>query len=90
MKKHGYKILIEKDEDGVYVATVPELKGCHTQAKTLKELYPRIEEAIELYIKFEEKEVNKAITEAEVEYSANNRLLDAREALSELREKYFK
>lgn len=48
MKKNKYTILIEKDEDGYYVACVPELKSCYTQAKTLEELYPRIQEVIEL------------------------------------------
>ncbi|MGA2331870.1 MAG: type II toxin-antitoxin system HicB family antitoxin [Syntrophales bacterium] len=40
--------MIERDEEGYYVATVPELKGCHTQAKTLDVLMKRIQEAIEL------------------------------------------
>jgi len=41
-------VLIEKDEDGYYVASVPALKSCYTQAKTLEELYPRIREVIDL------------------------------------------
>ncbi|MBT4482196.1 MAG: type II toxin-antitoxin system HicB family antitoxin [Candidatus Latescibacteria bacterium] len=41
-------VLIEKDEDGFYVASVPALKSCYTQAKTLEELYPRIKEVVEL------------------------------------------
>lgn len=41
-------VLIEQDEDGYYVATVPSLKSCYTQAKTLEELYPRIWEVVEL------------------------------------------
>ncbi len=48
MKKYNFTILIEKDEDGVYVGSVPALKGCHTQAKTVEELLPRIKEVIEL------------------------------------------
>ena len=53
MKKPGlrhptFTVLIERDEDGYYVATVPSLKSCYTQAKTLEELYPRIKEIIEL------------------------------------------
>ena len=48
MKKYNFTILFEKDEDGMYVATVPALHGCHTQAKSLKKIYPRIREAIEL------------------------------------------
>lgn len=45
-----FKVLIERDEDGWYVASVPELPGCHTQAKTLETLRPRIKEAIELVL----------------------------------------
>jgi predicted RNase H-like HicB family nuclease len=47
MKIYNFSVLIEKDEDGYYVATVPALKSCYTQAKTLDELYPRIKEVIE-------------------------------------------
>ncbi|KJU81495.1 Uncharacterized protein family UPF0150 domain protein [Candidatus Magnetobacterium bavaricum] len=43
-----FSVLIEMDEDGYYVATVPALKSCYTQAKTLEELYPRIREVIDL------------------------------------------
>jgi len=55
MKKYVFTVLIEQDEDGYYVATVPALKSCYTQAKTLEELYPRIKEVIELCLE-EEKE----------------------------------
>ena len=41
-----FTVLIERDEDGYYVATVPSLRGCHTQAKTLDTLMKRIREAI--------------------------------------------
>jgi len=41
-------VVIEKDEEGYYVASVPELHGCHTQAKSLDLLMERIQEAIEL------------------------------------------
>lgn len=43
-------VLVEKDESGYYVASVPELPGCHTQAKTLDGLNKRIKEAIEAYL----------------------------------------
>ena len=52
MKKE-FTIVIEQDEDGIYVASVPELEGCHTQAKTLDELRERIIEAIQLYLEVE-------------------------------------
>ena len=46
--KREYTVIIEKDELGYYVADVPELDGCHTQAKSLDELMERVREAIEL------------------------------------------
>ncbi|MBI4666852.1 MAG: type II toxin-antitoxin system HicB family antitoxin [Nitrospinae bacterium] len=51
-----FTVLIEQDEDGYFVATVPSLKSCYTQAKTLEELYPRIREVIALCME-EEKPV---------------------------------
>ena len=60
MKK--FNVVVERDEDGYYVASVPELPGCHTQAKTLDELRRRIEEAIKLYLEVE-KGAADAITE---------------------------
>jgi predicted RNase H-like HicB family nuclease len=48
MKNIKLTVLIEKDEDGVFVASVPALRGCHTQASTYEELIPRIKEAISL------------------------------------------
>jgi predicted RNase H-like HicB family nuclease len=46
-------VLVERDEDGYYVATVPSLPGCHTQAKSLDDLIERAKEAIELYLEVE-------------------------------------
>jgi predicted RNase H-like HicB family nuclease len=43
-----FTVLVEQDEAGYYVATVPELRGCHTQAKSLDVLMKRIREAIAL------------------------------------------
>jgi len=48
MKKYKFSVLIERDEDGYLVATVPSLKSCYTQARTMEELMPRIREVIEL------------------------------------------
>ncbi|WP_287794963.1 type II toxin-antitoxin system HicB family antitoxin [Archaeoglobus sp.] len=45
-----FAVVLEKDEDGYYVAKVPSLLGCHTQAKSLDELMERVKEAIELYL----------------------------------------
>lgn len=47
-EKIRFAVVIERDEDGYYVADVPALKGCHTQARSLDGLMKRIKEAIEL------------------------------------------
>lgn len=46
--KHPYDVVIERDAEGIYVASVPQLPGCHTQAQSLDELMERIREAIML------------------------------------------
>ena len=46
--KREFNVIIEKDSEGYYVATVPELRGCHTQAKSLDTLMKRVREAVEL------------------------------------------
>jgi predicted RNase H-like HicB family nuclease len=38
MKKREFTVIIERDEEGYFVAEVPELPGCHTQAKSLDTL----------------------------------------------------
>ncbi|HNW92731.1 MAG TPA: type II toxin-antitoxin system HicB family antitoxin [bacterium] len=43
-----FSVVIERDEDGYLIASVPELRGCHTQAKSLDVLMKRITEAIEV------------------------------------------
>lgn len=49
-KERVFDVLIEQDSEGYYVATVPALPGCHTQARSLDVLTKRIREAIELFI----------------------------------------
>jgi hypothetical protein len=46
----AFEIVIERDEEGFYVASVPELHGCHTQAQSLDAPMERIREAIELCV----------------------------------------
>ncbi len=53
MKKREYHVIIEQDSEGFYVATVPELPGCHTQAKSLDTLMKRVREAIQLCLEVE-------------------------------------
>lgn len=51
-----FSVIVERDEDGFCVGSVPELHGCHTQARTLDELMARIREAIELGLEVQEHE----------------------------------
>ncbi len=60
-KKHKQKhqgrtftVIIERDAASYYVASIPELRGCHTQARSLDTLMRRIREAIELCLEVEE------------------------------------
>jgi len=53
--KKDFNVIIEKDEDGFYIASVPALKGCHTQAKSLDVLMERVQEAIELCLEDQNK-----------------------------------
>jgi predicted RNase H-like HicB family nuclease len=48
--QHEFTVVVERDEEGYYVASVPALPGCHTHAKSLDELMLRIREGISLNI----------------------------------------
>ncbi len=48
-----FDVVIERDEEGYYVASVPQIPGCHTQARSLDEITERIREAIELCLEVE-------------------------------------
>jgi len=56
-----FNVVIEKDSDGFYIGSVPELRGCHTQAQSLDILMDRIKEAIQLCLSVEEAEENEFI-----------------------------
>ena len=51
--KRQFNVIIERDVDGYFVGTVAELRGCHTQAKSLDTLMKRIREAVELCLEVE-------------------------------------
>jgi predicted RNase H-like HicB family nuclease len=52
-KIREFSVLIERDSEGYYVASVPVLPGCHTQARSLDKLIERIHEAIDLCLEVE-------------------------------------
>lgn len=49
-----FNVVIERNNEGYYVASVPSLQGCHTQARSLDELMLRIREAIKLCLEVQE------------------------------------
>ncbi len=55
MKKE-FTVVVERDSAGWYVASVPELRGCHTQARSLDDLIERVREAIAVCLGDEEAE----------------------------------
>lgn len=56
-----YTIVIEKDEDGYYVGSVPALPGCHTQGKSIDQLLERMEEAIALWLEVEGEDAQNSL-----------------------------
>lgn len=54
-----FDVVIEQDSDGYYVASVPALHGCHTQARSLDSLMTRVREAIALCLEVENAPVEK-------------------------------
>lgn len=64
-EKKQFKIIIERDEDGFFIASVPALPGCYTQAKTLPELTKRVREAILLCLE---------VAKTDPQYRANLRM----------------
>ncbi len=50
---YKFPVIITQDKSGMYIAHIPALKGCHTQAKSLATLHKRLPEAIELCLEVE-------------------------------------
>ena len=56
-----FTVVIERDEDGYLVGSVPSLKGCHTQARTMDELLERTKEAVQLCLEVEGEEASEPL-----------------------------
>ena len=52
-----FTVIIEQDEDGIYVASVPDIPGCHTQGKTISQVLERIREAIEVCLEGDKEDI---------------------------------
>ncbi len=66
MKKINFKklqVLIQRDEDGLYIASCPAIKGCHSQGDSYEEAMKNIKEAIELNLEYLENKKKKALQE---------------------------
>ncbi len=48
MKNKEFYVVIERDEDGIYIGEVPQLKACYSQGETIDELMQNIREVIEM------------------------------------------
>jgi predicted RNase H-like HicB family nuclease len=57
--RQSFDVLVQRDREGYYVATVPALKGCHTQARSLDQLMSRVKEAIELCLEVQTESAEK-------------------------------
>ncbi|MEK6899639.1 MAG: type II toxin-antitoxin system HicB family antitoxin [Nanoarchaeota archaeon] len=53
MKSRTFTVIIEQDEDGMYVAKVPDITGCFTQGKTVEQAMERIKEAVQVCLEAE-------------------------------------
>jgi len=56
-----FTVIIERDDEGYLVGSVPALKGCHTQAKSMDELLERIREAIQLCLEVQGEEADEPL-----------------------------
>jgi predicted RNase H-like HicB family nuclease len=60
-KKYNFPVMIEKDEEGYFIGRVPSLRSCYTQAKTLAELYKRLDEVVALCLEVEKKNFKQGV-----------------------------
>lgn len=56
MKTKEFYVVIERDEDGIYIGEVPQLKACYSQGETIDELMKNIREVIEMCLEELEEE----------------------------------
>ena len=57
IKNKEFYVVIERDEDGIYIGEVPQLKACYSQGETIDELMKNIKEVIEMCLEELEEEL---------------------------------
>ncbi len=50
VKRRSYRVVVERDESGAWIASVPSIRGCHTHGRTLEQARRRIREALALWV----------------------------------------
>ena len=50
MAAYRYKVVVEEDEDGMYIASCPTLQGCYTQGETVEEAIENLKDCIRLHL----------------------------------------
>jgi len=50
LAKYQYTVVVERDEDGIYIASCPALQGCHSQGSSYEEVVENLKDAIKLHI----------------------------------------
>ena len=50
MTTYRFTVIVERDEDGIYIASCPALQGCYSQGDTYEEAVENIRDAIRLHI----------------------------------------
>ena len=61
-----FTVIVERDEDGILVAHVPSLRGCHTYADTWEELQERLREVMELCLEDEDADTKVEVGDGEL------------------------
>ena len=67
MKALNYRIIVEQDEDGVYVASVPSLQGCYSEGDTYEEAIKNVKDIIRLRLK-EQKNTKRLPDDSHTEF----------------------
>ena len=67
-----FTVVIERDDEGYLVGSVPNLKGCHTQARSMDELLERIREAIQLCLEVQGEEATEPLELVGIQYISGN------------------
>ena len=60
-KKTSFPVVLEKDEDGVYIVECPVFQGCYSEGKTIDEALKNIREVIELCLEDMPKKKQKSL-----------------------------